>query len=211
MNHPSRLALDRHALGETSAGLDAHLAGCSECRAHIEATRQPLPVPRWVADASATRSCWRGWRRAAVAVAAAVSAAGLVFFLPHPPPSTTAKGQPTVTVWLKRGDAVSAWDGKSPVRGGDAIRLEAMPAGYAYLTVVFAAGGGLTTLFAAKVDPSGKPTLTPAWSLDGEGRQEHLAVLFTRAPVDDASLDELLSRRDAQAWSIHEILPKESP
>jgi hypothetical protein len=131
--------------------------------------------------------------------------------LPRPPPPTTAKGQPAVTVWFKRGEAISAWDGKSPVRAGDAVRLEAMPAGYPYLTVVSAAGGDLTTLFAAKADPTGKPTLTPAWRLDAVGRQEHLAVLFTRAPVDDASLAALLSRRDAQAWSVHEVLPKESP
>jgi hypothetical protein len=82
---------------------------------------------------------------------------------------------------------------------------------YSYLTIVSAAGGRSTTLYQAKLDPSGKPSLSPDWKLDGRGAEEHLAVLFTQAPVDDAQLTPLLSRRDGDTWCIHEILPKEFP
>lgn len=207
MTHPSRLALDRLALGEADPALEQHLAACPDCRAHLAAVCARPPMPAWLHEAPQRRTWWRP-----LAFAGALAAVALVVVLrPAPPDPTTPKGLPAVTVWLKRGDVVSTWDGVSPVRGGDSLRLEAVPAGYAYVTVVATGDGGPTTLFAAKLDPHGKPTLTPAWQLDAQGASEHLAVLFTRAPVDDTHLSTLLSRRDDNAWCIHEVLPKEVP
>ena len=210
MSHPSRLAVDRLALGEASPEVEAHLSGCAECRAHFEAVRAQLPVPAWVKDAATPPR--RAWWRPLVLAASLATVLLVVLLRPPPPPETTAKGFPAVTVWFKRGELVSTWDGTSPLRGGDAVRFEAVPAGYGWVTVVAeSADGGLVTLFAAKLDPSGKPTLTPAWQLDAHGTQEHLAVLFTRDAVRDAHVPSLLSRRDAEAWCIHEVLPKEAP
>lgn len=236
MSHPSRLAVERHVLGApssqlASAELAAHLTTCAECRRHVEAVSAAEPVPAWVLEASRLllsssrplesstpleastplqssrpRRTW--WRP--LGLAAAVAASLVIFLWPASPPST-AKGAPAVTVWLKRGDTIAAWDGRSPLRSGDDIRLEAAPGDFGYVTVVSTASEKPTALFQAKVDPSGKPTLSPAWRLDGQGTEEHLAVLFTREPVaDDAPLGPLLTRRDGDAWCIHEVLPKES-
>lgn len=209
MSHPSRLAVDRYALGEASPEIEAHVRTCPHCRAHLDSVRAKLPLPGWAAAMTAPRPA-RPWFRM-MAFGAAAAAASLALLLRPSPPRTTAKGPPAVTVWLKRGDAVTAWDRRTPLRSGDDIRLEAAAGGYSYLTIVSAAGGRSTTLYQAKLDPSGKPNLSPAWKLDGRGAEEHLAVLFTQAPVDDAQLPPLLSRRDGDTWCIHEILPKEFP
>ena len=211
MSHPSRLAVERFALGLPSPEVAAHLAACPECRAHLSTIGRRLAVPEWVRAAAEPRAWGRSIAVAGLAAAAA-AALLLVWLAPTSPgPDTTAKGAPAVTVWLKRGDAVAAWDGKSRLRPGDAIRLEAAPAGFGYLTIVSTADGAVTTLFAQALDRTGRPVLTPAWELDARGAEEHLAVLFTREPVDVAGAPALLGRRDAEAWCLHEVLPKESP
>jgi hypothetical protein len=212
MNHPSRLAVDRFALGLPSPEVEAHLAACPECRAHLAAVGARLPVPGWVRSSAGPRWAPRSPLVAGfVALAAAMAVLLLRTGTTTSEPATTAKGPPAVTIWLKRGAAVAAWDQKSPLRPGDSIRIEAAPAGFGYVTVVSTADSAVKTLFTQALNGSGRPVLTPAWELDARGTEEHLAVLFTQAPVDEAGAGALLGRRDAEAWCLHEVLPKESP
>src|SRR4051812_9702767 len=109
--HPSRLAIDRHALGLSDSTVASHLQGCALCAEHVQKISVELPLPAWVkgideARPSAAFSWWRP-----VFVAAAMLAVGFIAVLTPREPAVQAKGAPAVQVWMNRQGQVSVWSG----------------------------------------------------------------------------------------------------
>lgn len=209
MTHPSHLALDRHALGDASPDVAGHLETCADCRAHVASVQAPLPRPAWLDGVERKPARWR-WP---VLVLSAALATSLVIAVRTAAPAASdalrAKGTPAATLWLKRGEQVTAWKDE-PLREGDAIRLEVAPAGFAYLAVV-SLSPAPKVLYAAQPDATKATTLTPAWTLDAEGAEEHLVLVLSREALTDDAAARALGRRDADVFAIDYRLPRERP
>lgn len=208
MSHPSRLALDRHALGDASPDVAAHAVGCSQCQAHLAAVTPALPLPGWVKALEQPRRAWFGPRLLALAAAAASVAVGVVV-LPRAQrdegAAVRAKGLPSVRMWVKRGAQVFAWEGAA-VRPGDALRLEVATAGFAWLTVASPQAG---VLFAADVAAATGPTLTPTWAVDAAGGEEHLTVILSRAPLSDEAARHAVPGQSQELVVLPVVIAKE--
>lgn len=204
MSHPSFLALDRFALApDEGSELARHVEGCVRCRAHVEAVQRPLPVPDWARAAGQRRRPWLRWLWAPAGVAMTAAVALLVVVGVGPSTQTLAKGGPSVTVWLKRGETVAPWAG-DPLRAGDAVRLQVEAAGYRHLAVLGTDG---TVLYRGPA--GGEPALTPAWELDEAPADERLVAVLSREPVADAALPGAAVRRDAEIWAVELVLKRE--
>ncbi len=209
MNHPSRLALDRLALaqGAPPAELRSHVETCEACRAHLAAVQVELPRPAWL-DGVASRP--PRWRLPVIALAGAL-AASLVIVISLPRPDAVAKGNPALTVWIKHGEQVTPWS-SGPVRAGDAVRLEVAPSGFSHVLVAqVPASGAPRVLYEARLERTRPTVLTPAWTVDAEGAEEHLAVLLSHHALADDEVTARLGRRDAEFWSFEYRLQKEHP
>lgn len=191
--HPSFLALDRAHLGRGSAEVEAHLAVCEECRAHLEALANPgfLPGIAAVRDAVNAPSRSRGaWLWAAVSLAA-VACALLLFVGTRPPRAlggdeayVGAKGFRSVWIYVKRGAETRLWDGKRPLAFGDRVRLKVDPGGYRHLEVYsMDALQRPTLLFEGPLSPGENVMLPDAWEIDDSPGAERLFVVFSDGPA----------------------------
>lgn len=219
--HPSQYALDRAALGApVPPEVAAHLARCAPCAATIEARRSPeAPVP-WLARvrlAAAPRRRRRWWWLLPIpALAALAAAVPLVLRSAHVAApggeATREKGTPIVTVYVKRGEAVTAWDGRTPLRAGDRLRVGVRGPGYAHLSVAsLPSPGAPVLLYAGPLAPSGGETLLPlSFRVDGAGQAEVLSVIASGEPVGLGAHAEPPERvRQRGAWTVRLQLPKE--
>lgn len=207
MNHPSHLALDRFALGDAPADVARHVETCEACQGHVAAAQVALPRPAWLDDVARPRPA--RWRLGVLALAGGLAVVLAVVARPGGAgDEVRSKGVPAATVWLKRGDRVSAWQG-APLKAGDSIRLEVAPAGFAHLTVVQLEPSP-HILYAASPGAAGT-TLTPAWTLVGEGVEERLAIILSRQPLGEDALTPALARRDDEAYTLEVRLPREQP
>lgn len=181
-DHPSRMALDCYALGVPDDAIEAHLTSCGRCRDHVEASRADPGAPPAALLARARP------RRAGPALLGAVVlalAAGLALaVLPSTSvpddgePYTAAKGEPTLQLWVQRGDEVFPWAG-DPVRPGDALRLEVSAPGNPRVEV------RSDDLVLYDGYPEGDGFLPPTWGVDAEGRAEIMSVRLIDGPYDD--------------------------
>lgn len=244
MAHPSYLELDRYHLGGETGGspsLLAHLSGCSRCIDYLASLRSAKgsAPPEWLARIEAVpprtpdlraalgaRSKRRPWIRRATVTMLATSAAAalLVLALPrpvHPPQKETPllleKGEPAVTVFLKRAERVWQWDGRSVLRPGDRLRLKISAAGYGYVTIGApdAEPQRVRLLYEGPLARSGPDTLLPSsWEVDSQPGPEVLHVFLSREPLPQKELlrppgsAELPGRADA-VWKKTLVLPKE--
>ena len=107
MNHPSFLQLDRFTLGSGDVEISEHLRDCQPCNAHFGRCALPVAVPAWARELEKPRG--RKWLWSALALTS-LAALPLVM-LRSSQPLVTAKGSPSVAVYLRRGEQVSLWDG----------------------------------------------------------------------------------------------------
>ena len=146
-SHPSFLELDRTALGMASAEATAHVEGCSACAAYLDRVRQRLPVPQWVGSLQPKPSERRPrWFSMGLVAALATTATVIIavrvqsdHILPadhHAGSGVTAKGMPSIALYVKRGDHVSLWDGQSSLASGDSLRLKVTPEGFSFVSVI---------------------------------------------------------------------------
>lgn len=220
--HPSYLELDRAVLGLDSPGLREHLACCELCRAHVERARLAPPMPTWVRELRAPpppRPWWapRPWLLVPTFAVAAVFV-GLLLVFPSTPTPTDApyigvKGAPVVTVYIKHGEQVEPWDGRSPVLPGDRLRLHVSAAGYRHVLVgTRAEDSRWVPLYEAPLERA--DVLLPAsWRVDASGgEREELLIIFSQAVVAEEELDELAARepQDEALWTTRLVLPKEA-
>jgi len=199
--HPSYLALDRAALGaELDPAARAHVDGCARCQAHVERARRPEPPAPWLRALPPARApSRRAWRWGGGLALAAAACAFLLFARARRDAhddragATTAKGAPEVLLHIKRGDAVTTWDGAAPVVPGDRLRLEIAASGYRRVQVIGAGGALLHDA------PLRAPGLLPvAWEVDDQPGPETLTVILSDHPRD-------------RAWRTTLTLPKSEP
>lgn len=203
-DHPSFFTLDAH-LVKPDATVEAHLAQCQRCSAHLKLVRQPTSMPSALRRTRVERRSWE-WRLLFVpGIAAAAVAVAFVSSLGHTP-STTSKGSPSARVWLHRADRTVPWNGE-PVEPGDAVRVEIASAGFEHLVVFDERTGSV--LYEATVS-SREPLLTPAWQLDDEGPGERLRVVLDH---DVGGVPVMSERCDANAerWCQRFVMNKRRP
>lgn len=205
--HPSYFVLDRMALGlEAGADARSHVAGCERCQAYLKELGRPLAVPDWVHDRpsaspfSAIVASARGWRILAGATAGALGLFVLILagmpssITPTTPSSpseealyTTARGAPSVGLYIKRGQRVSLWDGEQSVAPGDRLRLKVVPEGFTHVAVFTAqpssSNEGRQLLFASQIDDEGETMLPRAWEVDEAPGSELLIVVLGHEPL----------------------------
>jgi hypothetical protein len=241
-SHPSYLELDRYHLGGEAGGspsLRAHLAGCPRCAGYLTALRSTRDsgTPEWLARLSAVpprtqglgsspgaRSTGRRWIRRAAVTLLASSAAAVVLALPRSgpplrpePPLLLEKGEPAVTVFLKRAERVWQWDGRSVLRPGDRLRLKISAAGYGYVAIGApdAEPHRVRLLYEGPLTSSGPDTLLPSsWEVDAQPGPEVLHVLLSREPLPKKELQRApgsaeLPDSTGAVWRKTLVLPKE--
>lgn len=212
-SHPSFLELDRHALGVGVPATADHVTGCSQCQAHLQKLEQQLPVPAWAHDVSRSRRFrWLGAPQlvALGACAAAVAVAVAVLPRPHAEGEIGVKGNPSVAVYIKRGERVSLWDGRSPLRAGDSVQLKVAPEGFRRVVVASIEGGAAKELYAGPVAARDATLLPESWTLDAAPGPEALLVVFSNTPLSPDELNSALARlpRTRELWTTRLPLTK---
>jgi hypothetical protein len=212
--HPSFLALEGRHLGVTDPALEAHVAGCERCGDYLRALSAPLAPPSWLQalPAPSARRAWRPWMGLSLAFAAA---AALVVAVPRarqPASETTAvreKGAPALAVHLKRGATVVVWDGHTPLREGDRVRLEVQGSGYRFVSVASASAPGAAPLvmYAGPLATSGATLLPMSFRVSGGGYQEILDVVLAPGPI--AAEAHARPRAPEDGWRQRLVLPRE--
>lgn len=223
--HPySTFALDVYWTSgrEGDAALAHHLEGCASCRAYLAmldgvdagargAIASPLPIPFPTPRARRLR--------AAVVVTATLSfAAGVALFLQTalktpPPVYVGVKGTPSVQLLVHRGSETAIWNGRSPVRAGDAIALRAACGELVDVAVAAedpARPGSWLKLSAAPC-PIDDDVLPFTLVVDGEASEEHLAIVMSSAPLSGDALGRAAQNveRSPQAWVVRFVIPEE--
>jgi hypothetical protein len=202
--------------------LETHLAGCARCRGYLDAldaTDAAGPVLR----APVSRPRTRGPRRwLAPAAAAFAVAASVVLALHREGPSddgrersyVAAKGTPAVQLLVKRDHAARIWDGRSPVRPGDAVALRVACEGLKHLVVATPSspGSGAWVRLTGSACPEPGDVLPFTLTVDDAAGEEQLAVVMSRDEMSDEALGRAIaeSRRTADAWVVRFALPKET-
>jgi hypothetical protein len=216
--HPSHLALDRVALGaRVEADVAEHVRACARCGAIVAERHLPIDPPPWLASVKVRPGAerTRAWRRFGWLVPIPLAAVALALALVHPPQSgetARAKGAPAVTVYVKRGDQVAAWDGRTPVVPGDRLRVGVRAAGYSHLSVasVPPAPDQPALLYAGPLAPTGETLLPLAFRVDERGRAEVLSVIASPEPIGlSAHADPPERVRERGGWTVRLQIPKE--
>lgn len=217
--HPSPYALDRVALGEQpDPALAQHLAGCDRCARALSRAQVPLPPPPWLAGLAARRPGRERFRfrRAWLLLPAFAAAAAGVALWPGWPEgegelALRAKGRPDVAVYVKRGAAVAAWNGRSAVRPDDRIRVGVRGGGYAFVSVASLAPSGPQILYSGPLAEGGETLLPLSFRVDDAAGDELIGVVLSVRPVEpSAHLTADGAGAGPGAWSLRLRIPKEN-
>lgn len=230
--HPSFLALDRFSLGSAASDVAQHVETCADCRAYLASLTTAPPASGIVAvkasiEERGARSLRRWWTASSVLAAAAClllmfgragrAPAVLTDRVNEAAPSegvpnyVGAKGLLSVWIYVKRGPATLLWDGKQPVFAGDRVRIKVDPAGYDRVEVYsLQEPEAPALLYAGAVSPGHNTALPEAWEIDGEGRAEHLIVVFSKGTVKPTWDKWLRGEAPSGVAVLPFVLPKSS-
>jgi hypothetical protein len=192
--------------------LAAHIAECPRCQAYLEALDavQPPALPEIAPPKPRPR-----WRGVAVAAGGALAlAASIALMVRARPPQNPdgyvgIKGTPAVEILVHRDRDTRIWDGRSPVRPGDAIALRVACEGLRHVTVAAPGPAGWMSL--SSVDcPTQSAPLPFTLVVDGDPGDERLAVVLSQDALDDQALREAIqaTRRAEDVWTVQFVLPK---
>ncbi|HTA21333.1 MAG TPA: hypothetical protein VK989_18705 [Polyangia bacterium] len=216
--HPSALALDRHALGVAPPDVAAHVAGCAACRGRLQDAAAPSrEVPAWARALGPRRRGARAWswRARGVTLAFGVAAFACVAVVwtagrEHGGGYVGTKGAPELRLFVKRGARVELWNPAVPVVAGDLLRLEIQPGSFAHVSVFEAAPEPATyvRLYDAAIAP-GRPTALPSsWRVDAQPGDETLVVVLGPDAVAPGEIARLLADDDGRHWTRRLVVTK---
>jgi hypothetical protein len=223
--HPSHYAIDRAALGApVDAAFSAHVSRCSRCAGLLAARRRAADVEPWVAamrvrppsrrSGAAAMLKRLGWALlpAIGAVAVGVAAVSLPAVRDgfDASDATRAKGTPQVAVYVKRAGVVAPWDGRSPVRPGDRLRLGVRADGFAHVSVASVPSplGAPAVLYDGALAPRGETLLPLSFRVDDRGASEVVSVVLSARAI--APAEHLTGTgADRGVWHARLVLPKE--
>jgi hypothetical protein len=212
--HPSEYALDRAALGAAAPDVGAHLARCARCSGVVAARRAPGEPPAWLASVKIgpERRRRRRWWILPIPLLAAAAAMIVAVHggtIRGGVAGIREKGAPRVTVFVKRGDAVVAWDGRAPIRPGDRLRLSVRAPGYAQVSIAsLASPDAPAVLWAGPLERDADTVPPLSFRVDAQGTREVLSVVLSMQPVTPWQ-HGAVPRRDDRVWSVRLDIPKE--
>ena len=200
MTHPSFYALDLLHLGVGDAAHRAHLAQCHACSAYLGRLEQPVGVPADLRARVRSRFAWPWFAPLGLATAGVLVA---VIAMQGGSTEVRSKGQPTVSVFLKRGERVMLWNGVEPVQPRDSLRLEVRPEGLPHLRVL----SGTETLFEGML-ASPKEALPVGWRVDDHGLDIELGLVFSKSALSESVAREAwrAQTRSEDVWATSLVL-----
>jgi len=212
--HPSFLELDRAALGAPSKATREHLAACACCGSYVRRLGDRAPLPAWLSELEAQpRGFWRRFRLPVLGLGGALalaSTAAIVVLETPTKPLIASKSAPTLTLYVKRADEVSVWDGHSPIAPGDRLRLRVAPEGLRQVLVASLADGRPSVLYRGALPSKGEPLLPESWQVDDSPGPEGLAVVLSADPIMDEQLPAIVRERPrtSKVWTTVLNMPK---
>jgi len=211
--HPSALELDvRFAAGTTDRAVDDHLHDCAGCRRYWDALVAADAVPARLPHAPARAP--GSLRRRMVAVAAAGALVGAVALVvargPRPDGYVGVKGAPAVQVLVRAGARTAIWDGRSPLRPGDALALRVACEGFAQVAVLTPAAEGKPARAFAGACPADARPLPFSLVVDDAPGAEAVTTVFSAQPLDDDALAGAVTgaSRNKLVWVVSLSFPK---
>ena len=208
-DHPSFLDLDRLALGDSDPRVAAHVEDCATCQEQVFRVRQPAPMQPWVAAIGARSRRRRTWWLGAIAGVASVASV-VAINARRPADDRGAKGIPSVALYVKRGEAVTLWDGHAAFAPGDALRIKISPQGFQRVAVAAVQGDTVTELYAESLSARGESVLPPSWTLDATPGPDALLLVFSHAPLSEEALRRAAAQlpRTNDVWATRLTLEK---
>jgi hypothetical protein len=199
--------------------LARHVAECRRCREYLallgEMESLPIPGPRHVSSPLPARRVAipvGGALAGALALAAGVAIVAVAAVKDHAPPSYVGiKGTPSVQLLVRRGGATAIWDGRSPVRAGDAIALRAACSDLPNVAVTTEDPARGWVRLSDAPCPKGEDVLPFTLVVDGASREERIAVVMSAARLSDEALSRAArdTERSERAWTVRFVLPEE--
>lgn len=208
---PTTFALDVYfAAGtESDPELAQHVAGCARCSAYLRqlAALAEAALPLQPSAARPARRS-RSWLTAGAFVSAC---AAVALWLNTGDSYVGNKGLPAVQALIRSAGQASVWDGKTPLRAGDAIALRTDCDRFTHVTVAVAEGRaqrGWKRVF----EGSCKEHEPLPFTLVADDRpgNEQVEIVFSRAALTDAALQQVIAGRERgdTTWVITLVLPK---
>jgi len=208
---PTTFALDVYfaAGAEGDAKLAQHVAACARCRAYLgqlaALAEEAAPLPPTAARPQ-HRKPW-------VAAGAFVSAcAAVALWLNTGDNYVGSKGLPAVQALIRSAGQASVWDGKTPLRSGDAIALRTDCDRFSHVAVAIPAAGSGDRPWKRVFEGSCKEHEPLPFTLVADDRpgNEQVEVVFSRAALADATLQRVIAGRERSdtTWVITLVLPK---
>jgi hypothetical protein len=113
-------------------------------------------------------------------------------------PEGSAPAQPAVAVFIKRGNHVARWDGRSPVQPGDLLSVELVAERFRRVRVISRSKSGTGTPYQGDV-PADRSWLLPVtFEVDDRDLTHILDIVLSEGPTP------------GQTWSTVLLLPKVS-
>jgi hypothetical protein len=207
---PSTFALDLYfASGRADdPSLEEHVASCQHCAAYLSSLERLCGEPAWHAAPPRSR------RGLGVGIlAAACAGIAVAVWLSGAPdrqaPYLASKGVPAVQALIRDQSGSRVWDGKTPIRAGDAIALRAGCDRFVHVAVLVASAGGEQRVFDGTC-PSGSDPLPFTLLADDKPGVERIHVIFSQERLDDPSVSAALrsGERDTAVWVDQLLLRK---
>lgn len=209
MKHYSPLELDTAYATDPTLAADPeiaeHVADCTRCAAYLRTLEEQSALPLCAP---------RPPRRILPAVAAALAlAAALLLFVKTRGDTTgyvgAKGGSPALQLLVRRAAATKVWDGREPLRPGDALALHVACEGRARVTVAARSAAGWAVLEEAPC-PAQPAVLPFTLVVDDAPGPEHVAVVIGDVPLSPTSLGAAIEAPDARTWVTRLTLPKDT-